>query len=115
MDNKKVKSLLHLCALGALRNVPEIRSYYLRKIEEGKPAMLVINAIRFKLILRIFACINQDRCYVDRNELPMLSANNAVIVSGDNVILEGTSAEVIDYNQSSIEAATKIGYEPVVL
>jgi transposase len=86
MANKKVKALLHLCAIGALRNVPEIRAYYLRKTEEGKPAMLVINAIRFKLILRIFACIKQDRCYIDKNEFTSLSTKNIETVPDESPV-----------------------------
>ncbi|TCC93708.1 IS110 family transposase [Pedobacter frigiditerrae] len=64
MANKKMKSLLHICAMGSVKNVPEMKAYYLRKTEgEGKQKMLVLNAIRNKLILRIFACVNQDRSY----------------------------------------------------
>lgn len=62
--NKKMKSLLHLCALNAVRRDDEIKTYYERKtIKEGKQKSLVINAVRYKLILRIFACVKQDRCY----------------------------------------------------
>ncbi len=62
--NKKMKSLLHTCAISARRNVPDIKEYYIRKTEvEGKPKMLVLNAIRYKLILRVFACVNGDRLY----------------------------------------------------
>lgn len=62
--NKKVKSLLHICALGSIRYFPELKEYYKRKTEiEGKPKMAVLNAIRNKLILRIFSCVNQDRCF----------------------------------------------------
>lgn len=64
MANKKMKSLLHTCAIIAKRFVPDINTYYLRKTEvEGEPKMLVFNAIRFKLILRVFACVNGDRLY----------------------------------------------------
>jgi transposase len=62
--NKKMKALLHVCALGAIRNIPELREYYRRKtIDEGKPKMSVINAVRFKLILRVFTCVSQNREY----------------------------------------------------
>jgi transposase len=63
MANKHVKSLLHICAMSAVANKSELRDYYLRKVEEGKPKMAVLNAIRYKLILRIFACLSQDRLY----------------------------------------------------
>jgi transposase len=62
--NKKVKTLLHICAVSALRFDPELKAYFERKTKtEGKPKMAVINAIRYKVVLRIFACLNQDRVY----------------------------------------------------
>lgn len=63
--NKKLKKLLHLCALAALRFDTELKGYYERKITEGKNKMSIINAIRNKLILRIFAVIRDNRNYVD--------------------------------------------------
>ncbi|MEJ5993452.1 transposase [Pedobacter sp. Du54] len=64
LANKQMKALLHTCAVLAKRFVPDIKEYYHRKTEvEGKNKMLVLNAIRFKLILRIFACVNEDRLY----------------------------------------------------
>ncbi|HTE02459.1 MAG TPA: transposase [Mucilaginibacter sp.] len=62
--NKKMKALLHICALNALRCDTEMKRYYERKTKtDGKPKMAVVNAIRYKLILRIFACLKQDRLY----------------------------------------------------
>jgi transposase len=62
--NKKIKSLLHLCALSAVRKDVELMAYYERKtVNEGKPKMAVINAVRNKLILRVFACVKQNRKY----------------------------------------------------
>jgi transposase len=63
--NKKLKSLLHICAVRVIRLDPELKSYYLRKtVEEKKAKMLVINAIRNKLIKRVIACVNENRHYV---------------------------------------------------
>ncbi len=61
--NKSIKSLLHLAAISTLNTPGEIQDYYNRKIAEGKNKMSIINAIRNKLILRIFACIKQNREY----------------------------------------------------
>ncbi|WP_439695868.1 IS110 family transposase [Mucilaginibacter sp. AW1-7] len=62
--NKKMKALLNSCAVNASRFSPDLREYYIRKTEkEGKAKMSVLNAIRNKLILRIFACVKQDRLY----------------------------------------------------
>lgn len=63
--NRKLKSLLHLCAMSALRWDKEIKAYYERKVLEGKNKMSVINAIRNKLLLRIFAVIRDQRPYVE--------------------------------------------------
>jgi len=64
MANKKVKTLLHLSAIVAIQYNTDLKSFYKRKVEqEKKNKMSVINAIRNKLILRIFACVNQNRPY----------------------------------------------------
>lgn len=64
MANKTVKTLLHMAALVAIVYNDEIRGYYERKVvDEKKNKMSVINAVRNKLILRIFACVNQNRKY----------------------------------------------------
>jgi transposase len=63
--NRKLKKLLHLCAMSALRWDAEIRAYYLRKVAEGKNKMSVINAIRNKLLHRIFAVVRDNRYYVE--------------------------------------------------
>jgi transposase len=63
MANKKMKTLLHMSAITAIRSNGDIKLYYARKVEENKSKMSIINAIRNKLILRIFACVNQNREY----------------------------------------------------
>jgi transposase len=55
--NKKLKKLLHLCALSAIKNDVEIQAYFKRKVAEGKNKMSVINAVRNKLVHRVFAVI----------------------------------------------------------
>jgi transposase len=64
MANKNVKTLLHMSALAAITKNGDLKNYYERKVsEEKKNKMLVINAVRNKLVLRIFACVNQNRKY----------------------------------------------------
>jgi transposase len=64
MANKKVKTLLHMSALVAIQCNAELKTYYQRKISQDKKnKMSVINAVRNKLILRVFACVNQNRPY----------------------------------------------------
>ncbi len=67
--NRKPKSLLHLCAMSALRWDKDIKAYYERKVLEGKNKMSVINAIRNKLLLRIFAVLRDQRAYVENYRL----------------------------------------------
>ena len=64
MANKKVKKLLHLSALVAITYNKDLKAYYERKVtEEKKNKMSIINAVRNKLILRIFACVAQNKKY----------------------------------------------------
>ena len=66
MANKTLKTALHMCALSAMTAQGEMREYYLRKLAEGKNKMSVINALRNKIIQRIFACVKNKTLY-DRN------------------------------------------------
>lgn len=62
--NKSIKSLLHLAALSAIQNKKsELRIYYDRKVAEGKNKMSLLNAIRAKLIARMFTVIKNDKLY----------------------------------------------------
>ena len=61
----KLKKLLHLCAMSAIQNDPEIKSYFERKVTEGKNKMSVIKAVRNKLTHRVFAVIRDKRNYED--------------------------------------------------
>lgn len=61
--SRKVKALFFMPALSALRNEGELRTYYLRKVAEGHASMSVLNAVKNKLIHRIFACVMEDRLY----------------------------------------------------
>jgi len=64
--NKKLKTLLHMCALNAVRYDPQLKLYYQRKTEEGKHKMNVLNNVRNKLIHRIYAVITSGQEY-DKN------------------------------------------------
>lgn len=59
--NKRSKTLFHLAAIGSIRIAGELRDYYERQVAAGKNKMLVINAMRNKLILRVFACVRDNR------------------------------------------------------
>ena len=66
-----IKKLLHLSAMAAIRSDQEIKLFYARKVKEGKNKMSVINAVRNKLISRVFVCIKDKRMYqkIYRHEL----------------------------------------------
>jgi transposase len=61
--NKNSKRLLHMAAMSIVRYQGELKTYWLRKIEEGKHKMVVLNAIRNKLIQRVFAVVKRGSKY----------------------------------------------------
>jgi len=65
MANKELKKLLHMGALSAIQHYEEFRTYYERKVKEGKHELAVLNAIRSKIALRAVAVINNRQPYVD--------------------------------------------------
>ena len=69
--NKRVKKLLHLAALSAVRHCQVLKAYYDRKVAAGKNKMLVLNNVRNKLVHLVFACVQQDR-NDDKNYAPTL-------------------------------------------
>jgi transposase len=65
LANKKVKSLLDLCAKVAIQYSPEMKAFYKKRVTEGKNKMSTINIIRNKLLSRIFAVVDRETPYVD--------------------------------------------------
>ena len=63
MANMTLKKLLSLAAMSAIRYNDDLKAYYHRKVAEGKNKMSVLNAVRNKLISRIFACVKNKRTY----------------------------------------------------
>ena len=61
--DKSIKSLLHMAALSTIRMDGELHDYYQRKVAEGKNKMSVINAVRAKIVYRMFAVINNKKFY----------------------------------------------------
>lgn len=61
--NKRLKKLLHLVAMSTLSSDRELSHYYIRKVGEGKNKMLVINAIRNKILQRLSAVIKRGTPY----------------------------------------------------
>lgn len=63
LANKKIKTLFHLAALSAIKMKGELQNYFQRKLAEGKNKMSILNAIRNKLIHRLFAVIKRGTPY----------------------------------------------------
>ncbi len=63
LANKKLKSLLTMGAISAVRFDPELKLKYEQKVKEGKAKMSALNIIRAKLIERIFAVIRKQTKY----------------------------------------------------
>ncbi len=63
--DKKMKSLLQMCVLSAIKCDREIKHYYEKKKAEGKPTMLVMNNVRAKLLARAFAVIKRGTPFVN--------------------------------------------------
>lgn len=64
ISDRQMKSLLTMSSILALRVDPELKGYYKRRVEEGKPKMSVINMIRNKMLARIFATVKRGTPYV---------------------------------------------------
>lgn len=75
MANKNLKRLLHLAAMSCVRCDDEMKTYFQRKVEEGKNKMSVLNAVRNKLVHRIMSVIRKKQPYLKLNEF--LSIKNA--------------------------------------
>jgi transposase len=61
---KSIKALLHMGALtAATRSKGELHEYYMKKVAEGKNKMSVLNAVRAKLVHRMFAVIRNNKFY----------------------------------------------------
>lgn len=65
MADKKMKTLLQMCALSAIKYDPQLREYYNNKKEQGKNGMLVLNNIRCKIISRVFSVVNRQTPFID--------------------------------------------------
>jgi transposase len=72
MANLTIKTLLTMGARSAILYDPELKAYAERKMGEGKHYFNVINAVRNKLITRVFACVTGKRLYQKKCGMPLL-------------------------------------------
>lgn len=63
---KRLKSLVHMGSMSAIQVKGDLQDYYQRKVKEGKHTMLVLNAVRNKLIHRVCAVVRRSEKY-DKN------------------------------------------------
>ena len=68
MANKDIKAKLDMAARAASTYDPELHAYYQRRIALGKHHKSVINEVKFKLILRMFAVVNKQEIYVNKHK-----------------------------------------------
>ena len=65
LANLEGKTLLHQCALSAVKCSPEMKAYFERRLEMGKSKMSTLNIIRNKLVARAFAVVARGTPYVN--------------------------------------------------
>jgi transposase len=65
ISDVKMKSLLSMSAISAIQHDSELRVYYQKRVEEGKPKMVALNIIRNKIVSRIFATVKRGTPYVE--------------------------------------------------
>lgn len=65
LANRKMKALIDRSAMSAIKHDKELREYYQRKVEKGKEKRKVINAVRNKIVHRIFAVVKRGEPFVE--------------------------------------------------
>ncbi|MCS6829180.1 MAG: transposase [bacterium] len=60
---EEVRRVLHMGSLAAVRVRGELREYYRRKVGEGKRGLVVLNAVKNKMLRRVCACLRDWRRY----------------------------------------------------
>jgi len=65
LANKRLKTLLNMCARSAIVCNPEMKIYFQNRKAKGENGMSAINIIRNKLLSRIFAVIKRGTPYVN--------------------------------------------------
>ena len=60
LADKQMKTLLDLAAKNAIQYDKELKNYYQRRVQLGKPKMSTINIVRNKILSRMFAVIKRQ-------------------------------------------------------
>lgn len=64
MANKPLKADISMAAKASVQHDPEMKVYYERRVTAGKHHMSIMNEVKFKLVLRMFAVVNNQEVYV---------------------------------------------------
>ena len=70
--SKKLKKLLRMAAIAVIKLPGELANFYKKLLAKGKEKMVAINALRKKLIDRIYACVKGNRKY-EKNYMQKLA------------------------------------------
>lgn len=70
--NNKMKTLLTTSAISLINTKSDLGRYYDRKVAEGKERMTAINAMRNKLVLRVFAVVRNGAIYSRNYDLSLV-------------------------------------------
>jgi transposase len=65
LANKTIKCLLRLSAFVAVRYNKELKSYYTKRVAEGKSKMCVLNIVGAKLVKIMFAVVKRRTPYIE--------------------------------------------------
>jgi transposase len=62
---RQAKADLSISVLNAIAHDAEFREYWQRKKAEGKHTGVILNAVKFKIVLRMFAVVKRGKPYVN--------------------------------------------------
>ena len=62
---RQAKADLSVSVLNAITHDTELKEYWQRKKAEGKHTGVILNAIKFKIVLRMFAVVKRGKAYVN--------------------------------------------------
>lgn len=65
---KSFKTLLHMAAMAAVRHPGMFNDYFIKKVDEGKNKMSVLNAVRNKIIHCVFAVVRDNVMYDKKHQ-----------------------------------------------
>ena len=65
LGHKKLKALMTNGVMSAIQSDKELKAYYERKLAQGKNKYSVLNAVKNKLISRVFATVKRGTPYVE--------------------------------------------------